>query len=306
MDLRRTLLHLLTFAVLAPAAGAQPVIEGRQELALDRPESWAMSYMTAATLFHGLGNDSDLKPWDMAFTMELAHIPRIDEEDTAVGFNGSKLEDLNKSPVFGRGRLGIGLPGSFLLELAYTPPISIDGARPDGFYGAALGRSLWRGDRWRAGARLFAQSGRVRGDITCSRATVAAGDDLTLNPFGCEAPSDDEAELDYVGLELNVAYRAGRWEPFAAWSYTRVRPEVQVNARTFGVIDRTRLVTSGVLRSGSAGLAFQSHPNLRFSFAVDYTPLDVVRGPGATAESDDYLSARLTATWRPGFLNRSD
>ncbi|MEM9183066.1 MAG: hypothetical protein AAGB27_07900 [Pseudomonadota bacterium] len=279
---------------------AQTVLESRQELAFDRPESWAMAYFSAATLFHDLGGVDDLTPGSVAWGVELANIPRIDEEDTRVGFNGSKFEDLNKSPVFGRARLWLGLPARFTAEFAYTPEVSIDGARPDGFYAAALGRPVYESDRWRMKARAFAQSGRVRGDFTCSAETASAGDDFERNPFGCQAPSQDEAEFDYTGLELSARWNRGRWRPFASWSVTRVRPEVQVNALTFDVIDRARLVTEGTIRSGVAGLSFDGAFDLHWTVALSYTPLDVVRDRGADRQSDDHWSLRVVLSQRLG------
>ena len=104
-----------------------------------RPEAWAMAYATAATLYHGLEVPDRTDPWDLRLAVEVSNIPSIDIEKTRIGFNGNKFEDLNKSPVFGRGRLWLGLPADFTLELAYTPPLSIGGVRADGIYGFALG-----------------------------------------------------------------------------------------------------------------------------------------------------------------------
>ena len=294
----QVLLGLVTL-LLGSAASAQAVLESRQELAFDRPESWAMAYLSAATLFHNIGGRGELAPGAVAWGVELANIPRIDQEDTRVGFNGSKFEDLNKSPVFGRARLWLGLPARFTAELAYTPEISIDGARPDGFYAAAIGRPIYDSDRWQMSGRVFAQSGRVRGDFTCSAETAAAGDDLDRNPFGCRAPSRDEAEFDYTGFELNAGWTAGRWRPFAGWSVTRLRPEVQVNARTFDVIDRARLTTRGTIRSGTAGVSFDGSFDLQWTLALSYTPLDVVRARGLDRESGDFWSLRVMVSQQP-------
>ncbi len=289
-------LLLLGCTGLTQLAYAQTVLESRQDLALERPESWAMAYVTSATLFHDMGGHDELAPGQFALGVELANIPRISQQDTQVGFNGSKFEDLNKSPVFGRARLWLGLPGRFVAEAAYTPEVRIDGARPDGLFAAALSRPIVELDHWSLGARVFAQRGRVRGDFTCSREVAAGGDDFSLNPFGCQAPSDDEAEIDYTGLEFNARYKLGRWQPFASWSATRIRPQVQVNARTFDVIDRALLTTSGTLRSGVAGVTLNSAFDLRWSLALSYTPLDVQRRDQASAQSDDFWSLRLVVS----------
>ena len=73
-----------------------------------RPEAWGMAYATAATLYHGLEVPDRTDPWDLRLAVEVSNIPSIDQEKTRIGFNGGKFEDLNKSPVFGRGRLWLG------------------------------------------------------------------------------------------------------------------------------------------------------------------------------------------------------
>jgi hypothetical protein len=284
---------MILIALVIPVAGlCQDVFGVDQFVEPGQPEAWGMSYATAATLFHGLEVPDDTELWDFELAVEISNIPRIDADKTRVGFGGTKLEDLNKSPVFGRGRLWLGLPADFTLELAYTPPVSIEGVRADGIYGIALGRPLFRAENWRLGARAFGQWGHAKGDITCSREVAAFGDnDFTNNPFGCQGPSRDDVELDHYGLEFSAAWQRGRWSPFLAWSLARIHPEVQINAPVFNFIDQSRLVSKDELLSGTLGIQYSGSRGMNWYLSGSWTPLEVDRGEGL--QSDDFWSVHL-------------
>ena len=125
--------------VLRDAAAAQQVVADDELLESERPEAWAMHYMTASTLMTSFGPVPALRPGGWQVAAELGEIPHLDHRQTVVGFNGTKPEDLNKSPVIGRVRGWIGLPAGFVAELAWTPPVEIDGAK--------AARSVGRRDR---------------------------------------------------------------------------------------------------------------------------------------------------------------
>lgn len=292
----------LTFlaCLLTGPAGAQTVVSDRETVDFDSPEGWAMGRTTAATLNLGPAPPRDIEPWEVAVSAELGSIPHVDAADARVGFGGTKFEDLNKSPVFGRGRLHVGLPAKFTLELAWSPPVEIDGVRPDGIYGLALERPLYRGERWQLGARLFGQAGHAEGDITCSAEIAGFEPGSDDNPFGCMAPSDDDIELDHAGAELfaSASLHNGRWKPYASIAATRIEPEVQVNARVFDFIDRSQLVTDGTIGTGTLGVVYSFSPAWQATAAFSYTPLEVRRPPDFNEESDDFWSVRLGLTWR--------
>ena len=102
-----------------------------------------------------------------------------------VGFGGLKEEDLNKTPLFVRPRLTVGLPADFSLTVAYVPPVRAFGVKSN-LLAVALDRPLWRGERWTLGGRLYGQLGTAEGSFTCTAEDAAAGDDPRRNPFGCE------------------------------------------------------------------------------------------------------------------------
>ena len=101
-----------------------------QDVDFESPEGWAMAYTSASALNLGQSASKDLKKGKISISAELSTIPSLSEEQQKVGFNGIKDEDLNKSPVFGRLRLSYGLASDTSLELSWTPPFEIDGAKP--------------------------------------------------------------------------------------------------------------------------------------------------------------------------------
>lgn len=289
----------LAAAPCAPAT-AQTVVANHEHLSASRPEAWAMGHAGAATLFLGTSTPRETDPGTFTLGAELASIPHIDRADTRVGFDGTKFEDLNKTPVFGRARLGVGLPGGFTLELAYTPPVSINGARPDGIYGLALQRPLAEGRHWRLGARVFGQTADIRGDITCPADLSAEPVGGPGNPDGCRAPSDDRVGLDHYGAEIGVAFplRNGSLEPFVSVAVSRLHARVQVNARVFEVLDHSTRTTNVTLRTLRTGLAWRASRDWLLSASADYTPLDVRRPPDREFDNDPFWSLRLMAEYR--------
>ncbi len=302
----RTPLALLLAAAaalaLAPRAFAQPVLDGREQLASERTEAWAMRWFAAALAPTGLGAARERPAGGVELGLELGSIPHLSDEERTVGFNGTKREELNRSPAYARVRAAVGLGAGFGLELGWAPPVEIDGARAD-LFSARLDRVLLHAGRFRLGAALLGSTGEIGGDITCDSETVAAGADSDRNPLGCEAVSDDEMRLDGWGLEL-----AGAWafagapglEAHLAAAWLRLDAEFRVDARYGGLVDRSVLAYEGDQWSFAAGLAWCARERLRLSGELVYAPLDVVRDPfgRAPAENDPLVNLRLLAAWR--------
>ena len=143
------------------------------------------------------------------------------------------------------------------------------------------------------GLRLHLQRGKVKGDLTCKE----GGDHLfppgPQNPFGCEAPSKDEVKLDSTGLELAGSLQLEGRKPrlHAALSYNQLDVEFQVDARTFGFHDRSRLENEGHTFSFATGATWALRGKTSLGIEVQYAPLDVTR-PGKSQEDDSLLNAR--------------
>lgn len=285
---------LLTGCVLTSTdAAAQVVVDDTHErLDSDRPEAWAMHYVTASTFMTGFGRTPTLRPGQWALAAELGSIPHLSREQQRVGLSGTKVEDLNKSPAFGRLRGWVGLPGGWVGELGFTPPLEINGTRPRNLFSLAIGRVVFERGDFSLSTRLFAQHGSVSGDITCP-ADVAATQDPGVNPYGCKAPSNDRMQLDYYGLELGAALDRGAWQWHASAAAMRTENEVQVDAYTFGIHDRTRLTSVDVLPAFAIGTSRAFGKRWRWGAEMLYVPLQVRRDANGPTENDPLASARM-------------
>jgi hypothetical protein len=280
------------------AARAQDVYREEEILTSDRPEAWAMNYFNAATFMTAFGATPELSTWQWQFSGELGHVPALSESQQRVGFDGIKLEDLNKSPVFGRLRAHVGLPGGWVAELGYTPPLEINGARPRDLLAVGIGRRLFEHEGYSLSARAFGQHGTVSGDITCP-GEVAGDPDPGRNPFGCQAPSDDRARLNHYGLDLTVAWTRHRWAWHVTAGVVRSESDVQVDAYTFDVHDRSHLVARGIGPTIALGLSREVGARWTCAMEVLHVPLSVRREPGGGTENDPLVSLRLRLSVRP-------
>lgn len=276
---------------------AQSVIDDTDYLTEERPEAWAMHYFTATSLMTAFGPIPHLAPGRWQVAAELGEVLHLDADQRSVGFNGTKAEDLNKSPVFGRVRGWIGLPGGFVAELGWTPPLTIDGARPRDIFAAAVGRRVVDAYGYTVSLRAFGQHGAVTGDITCP-AALAGVQDFVLNPYGCEAPSRDTLQANYYGLEATFAHMGGAWTWHATGGLVRMENEVQVDALTYGFRDRSRLVSRDDVPYLAAGLGYDLSPSWHVGAEVLYVPLMVLRDPNGSSDNDPLLSFRLQLAYR--------
>lgn len=286
-------------ALAAVPAAAQPVFRADEDLAFDRPEAWAMKYYASVSLASGFGVPVEREPGSVDFAFEVGWIPSLEGDEARVGFRGTKQEDLDKAPVLARPRLTVGLPARFTLELGWVPPVEVFDAKPN-LVTVALGRPLWVGRAWRAGARLHGQAGTIESDITCPDEVAARGlDDLDGNPFGCEEPSEDEVDLSYVGLELSAERDGGGdWIPYGAVGVSSLDMEFQVDAVTRGFRDLSLLTASGTQWHAVTGLRWLGRPRTSFGVEVFYSPLRVERVEGAGAETDALVNVRGLVSYR--------
>jgi hypothetical protein len=288
---------LLLAVLLAAPLQAQQIVADEELLASDRPEAWAMNYAMASSVMTAFGELPALAPGEWRVAAELGHIPGLSDEQSRVGFGGEKAEDLDKSPVFGRGRIVIGLPGAWIAELGYTPPLRIDGARTRDLFALALGRRVLQRDAWTLSARAFGQHGKAEGDITCP-ASVAGPFDPVRNPFGCVAASKDTIDLNYYGADLTAAWGAD-WRWHATAGLVRTEPVVQVDALVFTVRDRSRLVARGVLPVFAFGATRTLGRDWQIAAELMHVPIDVRREANEPARDDAFTGLRLRLGFAP-------
>ena len=114
-----------------------------------------------------------------------------------------------------------------------------------------------------------------------------------LNPYGCQAPSRDRFDLDYYGGELTAGWNTGGWQWHGSAGVVRTELDVQVDALTNGLEDRSHLFARGYRRYFAVGTRYALAPDWSLAAELLYVPLQVRRGPGSASESDPLLSLRL-------------
>lgn len=296
---RAGVLAPLILALFAPAAGAQFVDDSRARYAFDSTEGWAMAWVTASTVMAAGGSTPVLDAGDWQVGIDLGSIPWLDREQQRVGFGGFKDEDLNKSPAFGRLRGWVGLPAGLVLELGWTPPFEVDGAKPEDLVALALARRLWDDGRWNLSARLHGQLGRARGDVTCPRG-IAGSRDTVVNPFRCSEPSDDRIDLAHHAIDATLGGAGGQGMPrvHATLGWVRLEPGVQVDARSPTLVSMPRLSTRGSAPYLAAGIAGDLGTRLEVGIEALWLPLEVRRREDGAPERDPFWSLRVAVRYR--------
>jgi opacity protein-like surface antigen len=294
-------LLVAVLGVAAPArAPAQLVVGDTERLGFDRPESWGMKYYASLTLFTGVAAPRKRAAGEIDLGFEGGDVPQLTDAERRIGFDGTKVEDVNKTSFFGRFRGSLGLGNGLALELGYTPPIAVGGATPN-ILALALERPFALSASWRLGLRGYGQVGTIRADVTCSAEEVAAGDDPERNPFRCVEPSADESRQKVAGLEAVVGYGgASRLRPYAGLGFTYMNLEFDVNAVYSGgqVEDHTVQLTSGTTVYATAGLTFTASERVRVTAELFYSRLSVVRPPATAPATENLLNGRLSVSYR--------
>lgn len=279
------------------AARAQNVIGGTEDLEFDRPEAWAMKYYASLSLLTSMGVPERMEAGAIDLGFEGGIVPQLSDDQRRVGFNGTKLENLNRTHFIGRVRAHIGLPASLRLELAYLPPLDVGGVEPN-LFAIGVGRAFALTESFQLGARGYFQTGTIRGDITCGEDEAAAGDDLVLNPFECRAPSNDELRQRVGGGEITAGYVLDdKWRPYAGLALNYLDLEFQVDAVYGELEDRVLELTDGTTVSVTGGVQFVASEKWRFTGEAFYSWLSVAR-PDTSSANDGFLNARFLVTYR--------
>ena len=271
-----------------------------EEVSFSSPEGWGMSYMSAASLNLSDSFPASLDLGELVITGEISTIPKLNREQQKIGFGGLKYEDLNKSPLFGRGKLKIGFYWDSVLELSYTPPLEIKGAKPNNLWGIALAKPIISNDSMNLGIRYYRLSGNAVADVTCSENTVNQPLYTAGNPSGCISVSKDRIDLGHQGFEILLTrnHINEKFKPYISLASTKIDSSVKIDAQLELSREIAFVQTSGTINTLSFGLNYKISDNWQFNLGTSYTPLDVNR-PSPAGGDDDFWNLKLGFSWNP-------
>ena len=270
-----------------------------EKVAVDSPEGWGMSYMTAASL-----NLSDKFPETLPLgqfnvSAEISTIPELNEKQQKIGFGGAKSEDLNKSPVFGRGKITTGFYWNSIIELSWTPPLEIGGAKPDQMWGLAIAKQIYTNNAFNAALRLYQFNGKATAAVTCSEEMVMQPLYSPGNISGCIGTSQDKIDMSHEGVEILLERESSNgFKPWFSVASTRLTPSVRINAPLEFIQEVAFVETSGRLTTLTFGLNYKLSDNWLLNLGTSYTPIDVQR-PEMTGGNDNFWNFKMGLTFSP-------
>jgi hypothetical protein len=211
-------------------------------------EAKLLAFFATPIAFSPGGMLEGLHAGQIRLGFEAAYVPspsrEIQQPEACYGIK--KTENTNLSPVFPRPRVAIGLPGQFVLEGSYLPPITVADAEPN-LGSVALSRP-WRirGDNEQGHVdvlvRAHATFGWVHGAITCPEKNLQQ-EDPGAACYG-EDQSHDTYKPNMFGGEAALMKEgaAQRWGAYASGGVTWLRPRFQVGFQYLdGAFDDTKI-----------------------------------------------------------------
>jgi len=148
--------------------------------------------------------------------LELSYIPQLSCAERAV-FGGQKTEHTNRSPLFPRLHLTLGLPEGVYLGLSGIPPVRAFGVKT-GVLAGELGYGHTFFEHLELGARASGVLERVVGDLA--------------GPLPNETATDDAFSAQVWAVEGMAAWRVGigavDLRPYLGAGYTRVHAGMHI------------------------------------------------------------------------------
>jgi hypothetical protein len=277
---------------------AQTSIPNNQ-ISFDRPEAWALKRFDAALLPSMMLPVAPVElrhAGTISVGVQMGWLPMLSVAQETVGFDGTKLEDLNEAPVVIEPVIGVQLPWSFKAYVTAPPPISTFGIKPR-FAAFGLERPLLEREPWTLDWQAYGQVGSVKGPFTCpeSGAPAFPPGDGPLSSVDCTGKSADIASLNYVGTQLQVAYslpQLPKLVPHASIAGTFDDVAFQSHAPTAAGLSQTRQWARGGMFSTAGGASYLFTPRIALTVDVFYAPLEVSRTAGAPVTNDGLFNVR--------------
>ncbi|MCJ7754615.1 MAG: hypothetical protein MUP13_08625 [Thermoanaerobaculales bacterium] len=284
-------LRILLVAIAVAGPLSAQVIDDVEDLDWDRPEAWAMKYFNSVSILTGLGPPTARKPWTFSVGLELDTIPQLSEDQRRIGFGGAKVEDINRLPAIFRPRVTVGLPAKISLDVAWVPPVEVRGVESN-LLAIAFERPFYSAGPWTLGVRIYGQLGKVSGDFTCSEDDASFPPGPPDNIYGCEAPSEDELTLNYLGAAFTGGYRLKKTDFHWGVAANYMDMKFQVNALTYGMSDRSQLFADGWTWSVNGGASWRLGRRTSLAAELFYSPLSVIRPPSTSQNNDPLFNLR--------------
>lgn len=229
--------------------------------------------------FAPLAPPGEARPGAVRFVIEGSYLPTLDAatRTPTICRPGKGPESTDLLFAVPRPRVAVGLPGGFLLEASWIPPVRVNGVKAN-VGGVALGRGFGIGKGgMTAGIRLHATFGLVQAPITCDQAALA--DPASECYQG--TLSNDRYHPTTFGAEgsLGWALAGGRVRPYLGGGVNLLRPRFQVGfTNSAGSTDSTRVevnLTRGVV---FGGLAWEAGRGFGITGEIYAAPADAVTG----------------------------
>ncbi|MGE0353699.1 MAG: hypothetical protein AB7I33_10155 [Gemmatimonadales bacterium] len=240
-------------------------------------EAHAFAILSVPLAFTAAGAPAYPGRWAVEAGLEASYLSRVDDATATptICRPGKGPENVNILPGFLRPRVSLGLPGRFVLEAAWVPPIRVNGARPN-LVGLALTRIMPVGTV-RLALRAEATLGVIHAPVTCDEDALR---DPTSECFNGTV-SDDSYRPNILGLEL-LAARAvseGGLMLYGGVGYSHLAPRFRVNfINQFDETDRRRVEVDLDRLTLTAGATLRAGNRVGITAEVHTAPVDAVTG----------------------------
>jgi hypothetical protein len=222
-------------------------------------------------------------PWrplsgTVRLALELAYVPKVDDATATptVCRPGKGPENANLLPVLVRPRVAVDLPGGFVAEGSWIPPLRIAEVKSN-LFGLGLSRTTPLGTSWMLAFRASVTFGWIHAPITCPEDAL---DDPDSECFG-GTESDDEFRPTTFGGDARLGF--GRPEakvrPYLGVGYNRLEPRFQVNfTDADGDLDDRKVFVGLNRGTVFGGATWAASPGIGLSAEVYAVPADAVTG----------------------------
>ncbi len=232
----------LIAAIVAPVVAAAQAREVERR-GFDEGQGRLIAFYSAALTFSPAAAPLAAASDRLRLGLELSYIPRLSERQRRAG---DKPEATNLAPLLPRPRAAVTLPGRWMLEASWIPPLQLFDVKAN-VGSLALSRPITAPHAITITPRLAGTIGRVEGAITCYDELARGAEDVReyYSEVCYGHRSADHFEPRHLTGELigSYALRRGPLAPYAGIGvrYDRTRFDIGVLKPDAGVPDGPRV-----------------------------------------------------------------